>query len=286
MHFVRRASEYTLSRSVLYERHSTGLSLAPLVDHESGSVHTGLMLNQLKPGGVLLPHVHAYEQGFYLLEGHADVQMDAATWRLSPGDFGVVKVGTPHAWKSVGTVPARWLEMSAPQPKAPGLERDTYFVSGGQAPGPRQGSDAPREGALLGHFAISDIPTGAEGRATSGGLKGVFLRWLIDEAFGAKHQRMVLIEYQPGVSIGLHDHTFEEAYFIVSGEVQATLDGTPYIARPGDVLWTGVGCVHAFANVGSTPVRWLETFAPQPPAENVFRFMAEWEETGRRLESR
>ena len=42
------------------------------------------------------------------------------------------------------------------------------------------------------------------------------------------------------------------------------------------MVWTGVGCVHAFANVGKAPVRWLETFSPQPPRDNVFRFMAEW----------
>ena len=45
------------------------------------------------------------------------------------------------------------------------------------------------------------------------------------------------IEYQPGVSIGPHDHTFEEAYFILSGEVEAILDGERYLAKAGDVLW-------------------------------------------------
>ena len=90
--------------------------------------------------------------------------------------------------------------------------------------------------------------------------------------------------YQPGVGIGLHDHTFEEAYFILSGEVEGTLDGRRYTATAGDVLWTGVGCVHAFKNVSREPVRWLETFAPQPPKENVFRFMAEWDARAKELE--
>jgi mannose-6-phosphate isomerase-like protein (cupin superfamily) len=117
-----------------------------------------------------------------------------------------------------------------------------------------------------------------------GGLKGVFLKWLIDEKFGAAHHRLLFIEYLPGVAIGLHDHTYEEAYFILSGEVEATMDGKRYVAKAGDVLWTGVGCVHAFANTGREPVRWLETFSPQPPSENVFRFMAEWEQRARDLE--
>jgi mannose-6-phosphate isomerase-like protein (cupin superfamily) len=58
-----------------------------------------------------------------------------------------------------------------------------------------------------------------------------------------------------------------------------------YNLVPGDVVWTGVGCVHAFRNTGAQPVRWLETFAPQPPKENVFRFMAEWEKRAKDLEA-
>src|SRR5437763_1984232 len=143
---------------------------------------------------------------------------------------------------------------------------------------------AAAHGDLLGHFDSSQIPRTDEGRQTSGGLQGVFLKWMIDEKLGARHHRMLFIEYQPGVSIGLHDHTFEESYFILSGEVEATLDGRTYLAKAGSVLWTGVGCVHAFANVGREPVRWLETFSPQPPAENVFRFVAEWEQRARELE--
>jgi mannose-6-phosphate isomerase-like protein (cupin superfamily) len=62
------------------------------------------------------------------------------------------------------------------------------------------------------------------------------------------------------------------------------MDGKKYALKAGDVVWTGVGCVHAFKNVSSQPVRWLETFAPQPPKENVFRFMTEWEARARELE--
>jgi hypothetical protein len=36
--------------------------------------------------------------------------------------------------------------------------------------------------------------------------------------------------------------------------------------------------------VSRAPVRWLETFAPQPPRENVFRFVAEWEQKAKALE--
>ena len=135
------------------------------------------------------------------------------------------------------------------------------------------------KGNLLGHFDAGQIPPVGERQRVADRARGRVSEVADRREFRRPHHRLLFIEYQPGVSIGLHDHTFEEAYFILSGEVEGTMDGKTYIGKPGDVLWTGVGCVHAFANVSSEPVRWLETFAPQPPKENVFRFMAEWETT-------
>jgi quercetin dioxygenase-like cupin family protein len=285
VHLFGTFRESDLQPSPRYDGRSTHYREAPLVDHTRGSVHTGLSIAELGAGGTLAPHVHSYEESFYLLAGQAVVQIADRSYLLGAGDYGVLKVGTPHGWRAFSPEPVRWLQMAAPQPKPPGAERDTFFVRNGSIPGTATLPDWNRlDGALLSHFDVGQIPPGDEGRIVAGGLKGVFLKWLIDEKFRACHHRLLFIEYLPGVSIGLHDHTYEEAYFILSGEVEATLDGARYRAKAGDVLWTGVGCVHAFANTGAEPVRWLETFSPQPPSENVFRFMAEWEQRARDLE--
>ena len=286
MHFHGRTSDFALTVPRLYANHSHGYAQASLVDHITGSVHTGLSMNQLAPSGSIAPHLHSYEKGFDILEGEAVLSVADRTWRLGPGDFGAFKVGTLHAWRNAGQRPVRWLQVAAPQPKPEGAERDTFF--------PKRHPEFPVEpkpldtndlnGALLGHFDASQIPAPGPARDALPGAKGVFLKWLVDEKFGARHHRLLFIEYLPGSNIGLHDHTFEETYLLLSGEVEAVLDGKPYIARPGDVLWTGVGCVHSFANVSDEPVRWLETFAPQPPAENAFRFAAEWRERAKELE--
>jgi len=283
MHYVGKLGAF--SPSPVFAGHGQGFTHAVLVDHTSGSVHTGLSVAQLEPGGWLAPHVHAYEVSFYLLSGQAIVSIGDQTYSLGPGDYGCLKVGTLHAWRNVGAEPVRWLRAAAPQPKPMGAERDTFFKKGATPPesgAPLDLSDT--RGSLLSHFDQSQIPQGDEGRLVSGGLKGVFLKWLVDESFGAIHHRLLFIEYLPGVGIGLHDHGYEEAYFILSGEVEAVLDGKRYLARPGDVLWTATGCVHAFKNISSEPVRWLETFSPQPPKENVFRFFSEWEQKAKELE--
>lgn len=283
MHAVIRSHEYVLSPSQIYATDAQGYTIAALVDDRHGSVHTGLTLNLLSPAGAIREHVHSFEEGFYVLEGQAEVTIGQRVVKYGAGDFGVVKVGTLHSWRNVGDAPVRWLQMSAPQPKAVGRERDTFFAR--NAAGTTLGrSDSTTQGTpLWGHFDAKQVPPRADRPAGLG--EGVFLKWLIDESFGAVHHRMVFINYDPGASIALHDHTFEEAYFILDGEIQATLDGQIYRVEAGDVVWTGVGCVHAFANVGQRPVRWLETFSPQPPRENVFRFMAEWDRRASELES-
>ena len=290
MHHFGHFDDSALTHPAVYLGHSEGYRQAELVNRGTGSVHTGLSINDLPAGGSIDPHVHAFEEGFYILHGEAVVTINGTAYRLVAGDYGAVKVGTPHAWRAAGAGPVRWLQMAAPQPKPPGAERDTFFLRGGLQARGYERTDAPpldlsdTKGNLLGHFDAGQIPPPAERQGAVAGLEGVFLKWLVDEAFGAAHHRLLFIEYQPGVSIARHDHTFEEAYFILSGEVQGTLDGRTYTARPGDVLWTGVGCVHTFVNAGREPVRWLETFAPQPPRENVFRFMAEWDRKANELE--
>jgi len=285
MHHFGHFDAAALGRHPVYDGHSDRYTHASLVDHATESVHTGLSIDELAPGGTLPPHVHSYEESFYVLDGQAVLRVQDHTCLVRSGDFGVIKVGDVHAWRAVGTTPVRWLQMAAPQPKPPGKERDTFFLKDASVPADAAPLDLTRlDSTRLGHFDEGQIPPGDEGRMVAGGLKGVFLKWLIDETFGATHHRLLFIEYLPGVAIGLHDHTYEEAYFILSGEVEATMDGTRYLAKVGDVLWTGVGCVHAFANTGRAPVRWLETFSPQPPSENVFRFMAEWEQRARELE--
>ena len=285
MHYYGRFDEGALRPHPIFDSHSAGYTAVSLVDRSTGSVHTGLSLNQLEAGGTIDPHVHSFEEGFYVLSGEALVSIGGESYRLGPGDYAAVKVGTPSAWRAIGSSAVRWLQMAAPQPKPAGAERDTFFLHDRSI-----ASDAPRldpanpRGNLLGHFDASQVPPVAQRTNVVAGLEGVFLKWMIDEDFGARHHRMLFIEYQPGVGIGLHDHTFEEAYFILEGEVEATMDGRTYSLTAGDVVWTGVGCVHAFRNVGSQPVRWLETFAPQPPKENVFRFMAEWDARARELE--
>ncbi len=269
-----------------HPEHSEGYRQAALVDHTVGSVHTGTHICELAPQGHLNMHCHAFEEGFYVMEGEVLLHLDGQDYHLVQGDLGAIKVGQMHAWRNVSDSPVRWFQMAAPQPKPAGGWQDTYFQNGGSAPTEGQPLDLDdTHGNLLNHFDVGQIPPpGDPARETAGAPPGVFLKWLMDENIGSAHHRLLFIEYQPGVSLAMHDHTFEESYFILSGQVEAVLDDTIYLATPGSILWTSVGCFHSFKQVGDEPVRWLETFAPQPPRADVFRFRGQWDEKGKELE--
>ena len=95
MHHFGRFEESALRAHPTFEGHSEGYRCASLVDHASGSVHTGLSMNELAPGGAIHPHVHSFEEGFYILSGEAVVTINGSSYLLGPGDYAAIKVGTP-----------------------------------------------------------------------------------------------------------------------------------------------------------------------------------------------
>lgn len=278
MHYSSNLNAIEKATPVLYANRSHGFARTTTVDRARGSVHMGVGICELAPGGFIQPHLHSFEESFILLEGAVAAQIGERAHALTQGDFGVIRTGIAHSWRNVSDKPARWLETQAPQPREPSYGRDTFFVAGAT---PTNGAPldlSDPENKLLGHFDESQLPKPGAPAQMEGfnPLTGVAIKMFVDRSFGAVHQSLFLIQYMPGAKIDPHDHTFEEAYLVVSGRVRAIADGKLYDLGPGDVIWTGVGALHSFENVGAEPVRWIETQAPLPPATEIFRFERDW----------
>jgi quercetin dioxygenase-like cupin family protein len=114
---------------------------------------------------------------------------------------------------------------------------------------------------------------------------GIAVKMLVDQRLDAHLHTMFMVQYQPGGVAHPHDHPFEESYYMLYGEVEVTADDRRYTLYPGDVFWTGVGCVHAFYNTSGKGVRWLETSAPGPPDRHSYRFVRDWDYLTARLET-
>jgi quercetin dioxygenase-like cupin family protein len=273
MHHVGRLTE-TAADNGVYEAFSDWYARFPLVDRAAGSPQQGLVIAELAPGGKVGPHVQAYEEAVYVLEGTLQVDVAGRREELAADDYCFIEKGVPHALESTGGSRARWLELGAPQPGSAMIE-DTVFLERE----PR--FELPEPAFRRGHFDLAALPppSSAIGLAGFGAANvgGASLEILIKQEFGASQFNLMVVQYGPGGFIAEHDHVFEEAFFFVSGEIEAVLDGAVYRLKAGDYCWSGAHSPHAFRNRGEEPVRWLETQVPQPPSRHQARFKADWE---------
>jgi quercetin dioxygenase-like cupin family protein len=262
------------------------------VDEEVGAVHTGFGVTTLQPGGFAPAHVHSFEESVFVLEGEVILETPDVAVVLHSGDYGLVPVGVPHAWRNESAVASRWADMLAPQPRTR-FDADTFRVP-----------DLPKRAAST--LDVRDPRTRSYGSirpehmdprrqsqqllAVSASMRtallvysGISVKMMVDSDLGAVLSTMFMVQYDPDGAAGRHDHPFEETYLILDGVVDATFDDTTYRLAPGDIAWAGAGCVHGFAAVGE-PVRWLETQAPQPPSRHSYRFARDWDYLAQVLE--
>ena len=98
-HLVARRSDAAFSVPERFAELSKGFTRWTIVD-ESSSVHQDFGVCELEPGGVIDTHVHSFEESFYVLSGEAVCHTTEGAFRLREGDYGVVPVGSVHAWKT------------------------------------------------------------------------------------------------------------------------------------------------------------------------------------------
>lgn len=278
---------------------ASGLSRLRLVGPDQGAVHTDLAVGALAPGGWIAPHVHAFEEALYVLEGELLLDLGGRVHRLVGGDYALVPTALRHALGNTAATPVRFLSLNSPQRMDPAAgRRDTFYEAAQDLGAMDAAARRPAFGdptlRLVGHYDGTPpqldalrIRDRARGRAPAGmdtallAYSGISVRMLVDRNFGADHVTMFTVDYEVGGAAQAHDHPFEEAYFFLAGEIEAELDGEHYTLRSGDVVFAGVGSVHGFYNEGTERVRWIETQAPQPPGRHAYRWVDSW----RRLET-
>jgi mannose-6-phosphate isomerase-like protein (cupin superfamily) len=265
---------------------ATGYRRGMAVGEDDHAVHTGFMISELDAGGSIPWHVHSFEESFYIVMGTTVVDTVEGSFRLSDGGYGVVPVGMSHRLRNDSELPVRWAEMQAPMPRS-AYEDDTFVV-----PPPPVGEAAdidvrdPRN-RYFGRITPSHMdPTKqsqdlvevtASMRTALLVYGGINVKMMVDSDLGAQLSTMFMVQYDPDGATGPHDHPFEETYFFLEGQAEATFDGKPVVLGAGDIAWAGVGCAHSFRNLGRGTLRWLETQAPQPPRRHSYRFARDWD---------
>lgn len=93
-----------------------GASVKLLVNQEFGASQFVLMALRYVPGGAIKEHDHAFEEGFFFIEGEVEAVLDGETHTIRAGDYFWSGVESMHALTNRSDAPVRWLETQAPQP--------------------------------------------------------------------------------------------------------------------------------------------------------------------------
>jgi quercetin dioxygenase-like cupin family protein len=288
MHGLKRRDEVEMVRA--YPERSDGFARGSLVD---AALHMTLGLASLEAGGRIERHLHSYEESVYVLSGRPVLSFEGKGVRLSPGAGAIVPVGVAHEWLVEDDATATWIEMTSPRRRDTESPPDTFFLDC-SSPETEPLEVDVRDPRTRHVFRLADEQLDVERSRTQGAsvdeaavsgsmatallaYSGISVKMLVDQRLGAYLHTMFMVEYQPGGVAHMHDHPFEESYYLLEGEIDVVADGCEFTMGPGDALWTGVGCIHGFRNATGGRVRWLETAAPQPPAHHSYRFNRDWE---------
>lgn len=83
------------------------------------------------PGQGTPPHLQGDDEAFYVLEGAYEFMVAGKVIEGRPGTFVFVPRGTPHAFRNVGTTPARMVIINTPA----GFHEGFFLDAGDRVPG-------------------------------------------------------------------------------------------------------------------------------------------------------
>ncbi|MGI0078811.1 MAG: cupin domain-containing protein [Nitrososphaerales archaeon] len=90
------------------------------------------------------------------------------------------------------------------------------------------------------------------------------------ERCDSKFLKADTVTYAPGAEGGEHYHKSESFIYIIEGECEIRINGTPQIIGKGTMAYLEPGDKHFIKNVGRTKMVMLEAFAPQEDAASIW----------------
>ena len=96
----------------------------------------------------------------------------------------------------------------------------------------------------------------------TGRSSGLARKVIVGPEQGAVHTELAIGALAPGGWLQRHVHSFEEALYVLAGELLLEHDGRVHRLVAGDYALMPIGLWHALANAGAEQVRWLSVNTP------------------------
>lgn len=108
------------------------------------------------------------------------------------------------------------------------------------------------------------------GEGESMTVLGAGIRFLLPAAKTEHNFSLMEVELPKDQGPPPHEHPWDEAYYVVDGDVWFLVDGKETVYSAGDFIYAPGGVVHSFKGAGERPARVLVFDAPAT-AEGFFR---------------
>lgn len=112
------------------------------------------------------------------------------------------------------------------------------------------------------HVARVDWSFTGQPMASAPTWHGLSRTVLVGPTQGAVHTEMAVGALASGGWLQRHFHSFEEALYVLAGELLVEIDGHAHRLVAGDYTLMPVGAWHALANAGADETRWLSVNTP------------------------
>jgi quercetin dioxygenase-like cupin family protein len=241
------------------------------VGRDEAGGNFAMATNWVAPGGGPPPHLHrGDDEMFYVFEGTMLFMEGARTFVGGPGTAVYLKRGVPHTFKNVGETPARFAVIAVP-----GLF-ETFVKECGDSiqaiPCDKAITPAVIEKliSIAAAHGIELLPDHKiEGEAPPRGKPREF--WVMGEHVTIKltaqetggNFSLVEVESSPGGSVPPHLHrAMDEIFYILEGQYEFLLDGTPQTVNAGGTVYIPRGTVHGFRNLTAGKSRLMNMHTP------------------------
>lgn len=123
----------------------------------------------------------------------------------------------------------------------------------------------------MSYIARVEWDSTATAMASSERSEGLSRSVLVGPSQGAVHTELAAGAFAPGGWLQRHVHSFEEALYVLAGELLLELDGRVHRLVKGDYALIPIGTWHALANGAAEQVRWLSVNTPMRLAADAGR---------------
>ena len=187
-------------------------------------------------------HHHEFDETFYVLDGELTFRLGDELRTGTAGQYAFARGGDVHTLANLTDAPARYLLVIAPA----GFERRFDADPDGPIP------ETVVVGPPISRRADRALPQG-----------DARINVLVRSADSAG--RISLMDNRVGAEVGgppLHHHDFDEAFYVLDGELTFQLGDERIVRRRGELAFARRGVHHTFANLSGAEARQLIVCTP------------------------